>query len=207
MTSSTDTSGRSRALALDDIADLRAYERNREEFRAEIIELKKRRRVSVGEIVTLLFENRDTIRFQIQEMARAEKLLTDEAIQTELDVYNPLIPEPGTLSATLFIELTTKGDLQHWLPRLVGIERAVYLQLSDGSRVPASVDPAHAEQLTRQDITAAVHYVRFEFLPEQVAMFANGPVSLGVEHANYAHSVPLGALTVTELCRDLEPDS
>jgi len=161
----------------------------------------------VGDIVTLVFENRDTIRFQIQEMARAEKLLTDEAIQTELDVYNPLIPAPGCLSATLFIELTSKADLEYWLPRLVGIERSVYVELPDGSRVTASVDPEHAEQLTRQDVSAAVHYVRFDFAPDQVRTFGAGTTSLGLDHPNYAHSVPLAARTVTELQRDLNPDS
>jgi hypothetical protein len=140
-------------------------------------------------------------------MARAEKLLTDEAIQIELDVYNPLIPRPGTLSATLFIELTTKGDLEYWLPRLVGIERLAYIGLPDGPRVTATVDEEHAEKLTREDVTAAVHYVRFEFSPEQLAAFASGPVTLGVSHDNYAHSVSLAAPTVTELLRDLKPDS
>src|SRR3712207_4698094 len=108
-------------LTLDDIADLRAYERERDDFRKHIIELKRHRRIPVGPIVTLVFENRDTIRFQIQEMARAEKMLSDEAIETELDIYNPLIPSAGELSATLFIELTSKDDLMEWLPKLVGI--------------------------------------------------------------------------------------
>ena len=80
-------------LYIDDIADLREYERQRAEFRTDVIALKKRRRISVGPVITVLFENRDTIRFQIQEMARAEKIFTDEGIQTELDIYNPLIPE------------------------------------------------------------------------------------------------------------------
>jgi hypothetical protein len=79
-------------LTLDDIADLRAYERERDRFRSRVIAVKKRRRVAVGPFITLVFENRDTIRFQIQEMARVEKLLSDSAIQTELDIYNPLIP-------------------------------------------------------------------------------------------------------------------
>src|SRR3982751_1121738 len=114
-------------LTLDDIVDLRAYERERDEFRQHIIDLKKRRRVGVGPIVTLVFENRDTIRFQIQEMARAERMLRDDQIQTELDVYNPLIPEAGELSATLFVELTSKDELMQWLPKLVGIERSVEL--------------------------------------------------------------------------------
>ena len=114
----------SRKLTLDDIADLRAYEREREDFRAEVIALKKRRRVGVGPFMTFVFENRDTIRFQIQEMARVEKLITDEAIETELRTYNPLVPEPGELAATLFIELTSELALRDWLPRLVGIEQS-----------------------------------------------------------------------------------
>ena len=93
-------------LSLNDIADLREYERERADFRAHVIALKKRRRVHIGPVITLVFENRDTIRFQIQEMARVEKLITDEAIQGELDAYNTLIPEAGQLCATVFIELT-----------------------------------------------------------------------------------------------------
>src|SRR3954467_2418348 len=118
-------------LSLDDIADLREYERERETFREHVIALKKKRRIALGPIVTLVFESRDTIRFQIQEMARAERMLTDEAIQTELDIYNPLVPEPGRLAATLFIELTTEEDLRTWLPRLVGIERSIRLHIGD----------------------------------------------------------------------------
>ena len=101
---------------------LRAYEREREEFRKPIIALKKRRG-SRRPVTTFVFENRDTIRFQIQEMARVEKLISDEAIEGELRAYNPLIPEPGSLSATLFIELVDEAQLREWLPRLVGIER------------------------------------------------------------------------------------
>src|SRR3954454_23820396 len=119
-------------LTLDDIADLRAYERERPEFRQHVIALKKRRRIHVGEFLTLVFENATTIRFQIQEMARAEKTLSDEGIQTELDIYNPLIPEPGNLAATLFIELTSDAELREWLPKLVGIEQHLVLRLSEG---------------------------------------------------------------------------
>src|SRR4051794_5557729 len=118
-----------RKLTLDDITDLRAYEREREAFRAHVIEVKRDRRVAVGPIVTLLFENRDTIRFQVQEMARAERIMSDEGILTELGIYNPLIPEPGQLVATLFVELTSKELLMEWLPKLVGIERSVVLRL------------------------------------------------------------------------------
>jgi hypothetical protein len=190
-------------LTLDDIADLRAYEREREEFRAHVIDLKKRRRVAVGPFVTLLFENRDTIRFQIQEMARVEKIISDEGVQTELDVYNPLIPEPGSLAATLFIELTSKEDLMTWLPKLVGIERAVELRLSDGDVVRARPDAAHEKQLTREETTASVHYIHFDLSPEQVAKVAEGPVALAVDLPAYAYAANLPKATVAEMLEDL----
>lgn len=190
-------------LTLDDIADLRAYEREREEFRSRVIALKKRRRIGVGPFVTLVFENRETVRFQIQEMARVEKLISDEAIQTELDIYNPLIPEPGMLCATLFIELTSEWDLRQWLPQLVGIEKAVELRLGDGSVVRCTPDEQHESQLTRDEITASVHYVRFELTPEQVEAFAAGGVRLAVDHPNYAHEAELAEASTAELLADL----
>jgi len=195
----------SRKLTLADIADLRAYERERSAFREHVIELKRRRRVEVGTIVTFVFENRDTIRFQIQEMARVEKLISDAAIEGELRAYNPLIPEPGTLSATLFIELTSKEALMEWLPKLVGIERSVRLRLADGSVVAAVPDEGHDSQLTRDDITASVHYVRFELTPAQVEAFGAGPVTLALEHPAYRDDVELAPFTQTELLTDLRP--
>jgi hypothetical protein len=190
-------------LTLDDIADLRAYEREREGFREQVIELKKRRRVFVGPIITFLFENRDTVRFQVQEMARVERMLTDEAIQTELDTYNPLIPDAGQLSATMFLELTDGEELRGWLPKLVGVERSPQLELADGSVVVATPDPTHSAQLTREETTASVHYVRFELTDAQVATFASGPVRLAVRHPNYDESVQLDPATAEELIADL----
>jgi hypothetical protein len=191
-----------RQLQLDDIADLRAYERERDEFRAHIIDLKKRRRIGVGPHVTLVFENRDTIRFQIQEMARAEKILSDEGIQTELDIYNKVIPEPGTLSATLFIELVNDAELREWLPKLVGIERSIVFRFG-GSEVRCRPEADHEAQLTRDEITASVHYVFFEFTPEQVAAWGVGPVELAVDHPAYQHSTTLSEESVAELTADL----
>jgi hypothetical protein len=193
-------------LELADIADLRAYEREREDFRRHVIELKKRRRVHVGPVLTLLFENRDTIRFQIQEMARVEKLITDEAIQGELDTYNPLIPEPGQLCATVFLELTSDEELRHWLPRLVGIERSIGLRLGEGPSAPlvmAEPEAAHASQLTREEITASVHYVWWRLSPEQVEALEAGPVHAVVVHPEYQHEVELGSETIGELLADL----
>ena len=199
-----------RRLTLGDIADLRAYERERDGFRDRIIDLKKRRRIGIGPHITLVFENRDTIRFQIQEMARAEKILSDEGIETELAIYNPLIPEPGNLSATLFIELTNDADLREWLPKLVGIERSIVIRLGGDARPdPAEVrcvpEEAHAAQLTREEMTASVHYVRFEFTPAQIEALAAGGASLAVDHPAYRHETPLPAATVTEFLADLRP--
>ena len=193
-------------LSLEDIADLRAYERERDEFRTRVIALKRRRRVHVGPVVTFVFENRDTIRFQIQEMARAERMLTDEAIQGELDAYNPLIPAAGELSATLFIELTSEGELREWLPKLVRIERSVELRVGEGEDavvVSASPESSHAAQLTRDEITASVHYIRWAFTPDEIERAAAGPLVLAVNHPEYQHHTRLGAETARELVQDL----
>jgi len=196
-------------LTMDDIVDLRAYEREREDFRSRIIELKKRRRVPVGPIVTLVFENRDTIRFQIQEMARAERMLRDEQIQGELDAYNPLIPGAGQLSATLFIELTSKDDLMEWLPKLVGIERSVELRIGDGDRdgdevITSIPEEGHEAQLTREEITPSVHYVRFELSAGQIERFARAPVTVGINHPAYREATVLSDETRSFLLADLQ---
>ena len=192
-------------LTIDDIADQRAYERERDTFRKLIIELKKVRRVGIGPFVTILFENRDTIRFQIQEMARAEKIFTDEAIQTELDIYNPLIPERGSFAATLFIELTSKDDLVEWLPKLVGIERSIELRIGPGQEgvVRARPDAEHERQLTRETITASVHYVHFDLSDAQIDRFSSEPVRVAVAHANYAYETELGETSRQSLLADL----
>jgi len=194
-------------LTIDDISDLRAYERERDEFRRRVIALKKRRRVHVGPVITLVFENRDTIRFQIQEMARVEKLISDEAIEGELRAYNPLIPEPGTLSATLFIELTNDAELRQWLPRLVGIEAAAQLRIGDGPDavvVRCTPDPDHDKLLTRDEITAAVHYVAWHLTPGQVDAFAQAiTVHLELDHPQYQHRTELDAAARAELLADL----
>ena len=197
-----------RKLALADIADLRAYERERDDFRRHVIALKKRRRVHVGPVATLVFENRDTIRFQIQEMARVEKLITDEAIQGELDTYNSLVPEPGQLCATLFLELTTEDELRTWLPRLVGVERSVALRAGpDGTLLRAEPEAAHAEQLTREEVTASVHYVWWALDEAAVELVETGPVALVIDHPSYAEETALGEETVAELLSDLRSSS
>ena len=115
------------------------------------------------------------MRFQVQEMARAERMVTDEQIQHELDVYNRLLPAPGELSATLFLELTTEEELRTWLPRLVGVERSCELRIGRGDAVEvitSTPEEEHESNLSRPETTSAVHYVRFGFTPEQIEAFA-----------------------------------
>ncbi|MBV1894310.1 MAG: DUF3501 family protein [Ilumatobacteraceae bacterium] len=195
----------SRKLALDDIADVRAYERERPAFRKAVIETKRRRRIAFDPILTLMFENRDTMRLQVQEMARVEKLVTDEAIQIEIDTYNSMIPAPGQLCATLFLELTSDDEVRGWLPKLVGIERSLLIVLPNGEQVRAITEEQHAEQLTREEATAAVHYIRFEFTPDQVESFAAGPVRIEIDHPEYRQSAEMTPEMRTELLVDLLP--
>ena len=196
-------------LTLGDISDQRAYERERDEFRRTVIAVKKLRRVSIGPVITATFENRLTMRFQVQEMARAERMVSDEQIQVELDVYNQLLPAPGELSATLFLELTSDAELREWLPKLVGIEQAVEFRIGPPGRadVVSSVPEAeHASHLTREAVTSAVHYIRFRFTEGQVDAFAEGPVVLAVAHPQYpegAAGTELSAASRAELLGDL----
>ena len=188
-------------LTLDDIKDLREYERERDEFRRHIVEMKRRRRVQLGDLLTITFENTATMRFQVQEMARIERMLTDEQIHNELDTYNQLIPGPNELSGTLFVEIDDKERLYEWLPKLVGIQRAVSIWLHDGSSVPST--PEDEERLTREETTTTVHYLKFGFSPEQVDAFAAGPVRIVVDHPNYNAVVELTEEQRSELVEDL----
>jgi uncharacterized protein DUF3501 len=191
------------ALTLADVLDLRAYERVREAYRAQVIARKRLRRVALGPIMTLVFESVDTVRFQIQEMARVEKILTDEAIQVELDIYNRLLPQVGELSATLFIELTSDASLREWLPKLVGIEGALGVALGDDV-VPSVPEETHAAALVRDTITPAVHYIRFPFTPTQVAAFAAlDEVALVARHPEYEERAVLSDAVREELLGDL----
>jgi hypothetical protein len=193
-----------RPLELDDIVDLRAYERVRDEYRRKVIELKRRRRIALGPVISLVFENPETVRFQVQEMARAERITTDEGIRGELEVYNRLLPGNGELSATMFIELTSEGELREWLPRLVGIERAIGIELASGTVVTSVPEAAHAEALTRADVTPAVHYVRFGLSGAEIEALAAGPAALVARHLEYGARTPLDAATRAELLADLQ---
>jgi hypothetical protein len=193
-----------RKLTVDDIVDHRAYERERDDFRAAVIAMKKRRRIALGDFVTIVFENTDTMRFQVQEMARAERMLTDDAIAGEVATYNELIPDPGELSGTLFLELTTDEQLREWLPKLRDIEFHVHFDLGPREAAVSRVTsiPRDEERLTRDDITSSVHYLRFPFDAEQRELLATGPARLVVDHPEYKVWVELDDAQRAELAGD-----
>ncbi len=162
--------------------------------------MKRRRRIALGDLVTIVFENTDTMRFQVQEMARAERMLSDDAIADEVETYNELIPDDGELSGTLFIELTDAEKLREWLPKLVGIQHAVRFDLADGSQVDAV--PDDEERLTREDVTATVHYLKFPFTPAQQELLAAAPARIVVDHPEYRAVAELTDEQRAELARD-----
>jgi len=196
-----------RKLTVDDIIDMRAYERERDELRRQIIELKKTRRVGLGPIMTLVFENTLTMRWQVQEMARVERMLRDEQIAHEVATYNNLIPDAGELSATLMIELTSEPALREWLPRLVGIQQHIAVVLPDGTSVPGELSEEDELRLTRDDITAAVHFLKFRFSEADIEMFASGPVHIVVNHPEYDQDVLLTPEQHAQLLADLRDRS
>lgn len=168
-------------------ADLLAhddYERQREAFRERIIALKRRRRISVGDLITLVFENRDTIQFQIQEMIRVEHIFDPQKVQAELDVYNALLPADGQLSATLFIEVTEQDRIRPILDLFQGIDRGEKVAIAAGPHV---VYGEFEGGRSKEDKISAVHFVRFRTTAEFVKALGDEriPVALTVHHGPY----------------------
>jgi hypothetical protein len=189
-----------RKLTNADIKDLREYERERAAFVSEIISMKKKRRIALGDLMTIVFENATTMRFQIQEMARAEKMLRDEQIAHEIETYNELVPNDGELVGTLFIEITDADALREWLPKLTRIQNHIAIEVA-GEVIPAvEVD---LERLTREEeFTSTVHYLRFTFTDAQRKAFNEGPVAIAVEHSAYQARVELTEEQRDELIGD-----
>ena len=160
------------------------YERQRETYRQSIIDLKRRRRIGIGEKITLVFENRETLRFQVQEMIRVERIFDPQKVQEELDVYNALLPGPGELSATLLIELTDPETMKHWLDLFMGLDHGQKLGLRAGGDVAYGVFEGGHSHETK---ISAVHFVRFR--PTSAMVQAIGDpaarVALTVHHAGY----------------------
>jgi hypothetical protein len=188
-------------IVLNDIIGLSTYEKMREEYRRRIIELKKERRIALGNKVSVLFENRDTVLFQIQEMLRTEKITDLDKIKEEVNVYNDLIPGPGELSATLFLEIEAQDRLREELLKFLGIDERVFLKIGDQHSVHAHFEEGHS----KEDKISAVQYIRFPLTPEQIkALSVNHlPARLIIDHPNYQAAAEIGPQTRARLLEDL----
>jgi hypothetical protein len=168
-------------LTLDDLYPLEAYARLRPEFRERVIEHKAHRRLALGEHITLAFEDRLTMHYQVQEMLRAERIFEADDIRAELDAYNPLIPDGSNWKATMLIEYPEEGERRLALGRLRGIENRVWVRVGQRERVYGIAD----EDLDRANDTktSAVHFLRFELMPAAVqSLRAGAEVSAGIDH-------------------------
>jgi len=186
----------------DSLMSLEAYARGRDAFRARVIAHKKNRTVHLGASVTLLFEDELTIRYQVQEMLRIERIFEDEGIQHELDSYNPLIPDGGNWKATMLIEYPEAEERRRMLALLKGVERRVWVQVGGGARLFAVAD----EDLEREndDKTSSVHFLRFELDVEaRGELRRGGALAMGINHPNYDVRAEIGAATRDALAGDL----
>jgi hypothetical protein len=187
----------SKPLTRDDLLSLEEYAQQRDRIRAEIMEHKKTRQVPVGPNLTLYFEDEKTMRYQIQEMLRIERIFEADGIQEELDTYNPMIPDGCNWKCTMMIEYPDVEERRRRLSELVGIEETLHVQVDGFDPVYAIVN----EDLERstEDKTSSVHFARIEFTPEMIAaMKAGASITAGVRHDSYPH----GPAEITGVTRE-----
>lgn len=190
-------------LTHEALFSLEQYARVRKDFRAKVIAHKKHRIVAIGPNATLHFEDRLTMQYQVQEMLRLERIFEPELIQEELDVYNPLIPDGSNWKATLMLEFPDEAERKTQLARLIGIEKAVWLQVADYARVT----PIANEDLEREtpDKTSSVHFLRFELTPQmRHAVKAGAAIRAGIAHPHYQAETTLSEATRASLANDLD---
>jgi hypothetical protein len=189
-------------ISRDSLLSLEAYAKQRNEFRAKVMEHKKRRTVHLGGHLTLQFEDELTIRYQVQEMLRIERIFEEEGIQGELDAYNPLIPDGANWKATMLIEYPDPDERRRMLGVLKGIERHVWVQVDGAERVYAIAD----EDLEREteEKTSSVHFVRFELSAAMRDRLRGGAkVRVGVDHPKYTAALELAPEVRGALVSDL----
>jgi Protein of unknown function (DUF3501) len=188
----------------DSLMTLEAYSKARPDFRKQVLEHKKSRTVALGEHITLIFEDELTVRYQIQEMLRVEKIFDEEGIEHEISSYNPLIPDGNNFKATMLIEYTDEVVRRKMLTQLKGVERKVFVQVEGAKKVYAIAD----EDLEREneEKTSAVHFLRFQLDADMVKSLQYGvALSMGVEHENYvAMLAPVPAMHHQALLKDLQ---
>ena len=189
-------------IAPDSLLSLEAYARERNAYRSRVIAHKQQRTLHVGEHVTLIFEDEQTIRYQVQEMLRIERIFEDEGIRGELAAYNPLIPDGSNLKATMMLEFPEPEERRRRLAGLKGIEDVTWVQVDGHARVNAIAD----EDLEREneEKTSSVHFLRFELdAAMRAALKAGAGLSVGVEHPNYRASTAVGPEMRRSLAGDL----
>jgi hypothetical protein len=190
-------------ISRESLMTLEAYARTRKEFRAKVIAHKKPRTVHLGEHLTLVFEDELTIRYQVQEMLRVEKIFEEQGIQDELDAYNPLIPDGRNFKATMLIEYEDENERRAALARLKGIEDRVWVRVEGCAPVYAIAD----EDLERENEqkTSSVHFLRFELTQEMVDALKYGmALAIGCDHPHYeAKRDPVAPETRAALLKDL----
>jgi len=187
-------------LELKDLMNLFEYEKERHGLRAETMAMKDRRRLHVSDTLTLLFENRRTVWYQIQEMMRAERMVEDDVIQEELDTYCPLIPSGDEWKATLYIEIPDLDVLKRTLPKLVDIEQSFYARIGD-----CTIRAVGEEGRSREDYTSTVHYLTWTLTPEfREKLAGDEPLFFGADHENAKTEAEVPPALRDELMRDLE---
>ena len=173
-----------------DLLNIIDYEKQRNTYRSELIDYKKNRRFKLGPNILITFENSKTMKFQIQEMMRAERMVHDSQIEEELNVYNPLIPSGDEFSATLFIEITDPEKIRPVLDSFIGLTEGanVFFEI-DGEKVAAEFE----EGREKEDNISSVHYIRFPFTEEQKNNFVNdsSSISINIDYGEYSHSIAL----------------
>lgn len=192
-----------RRVVVSEILDIAQYEKRRADIRRGIIDLKKKRRVGVGPSITFVFENHDTVWFQIQEMMRAERIVEDAAILHEIDTYNQLLPDQSELAATMLIELADAAHIREEITRFLGVNTgdSVWMQVGD-EKLPGAFEAGQSDDHR----ISAVQYVRFRFTPEARNGFVKGEskVELVIEHPNYQHRAEISGEVRVELANDLQ---
>ena len=190
-------------ITADSLMTLEAYSKFRKNRKDEVLAHRKLRSVHLGEHITLQFESEMTIRYQIQEMLRIEKIFEEEGIQQEIDAYAPLVPEGSNWKATMLIEYPDVNERKRELARLIGVEDRMFIEAEGHARVYAIAD----EDLDREndEKTSAVHFVRFEFdAATKAAIKAGAAVKLGCDHTNYPAHTQLAPEALASLAGDLK---
>jgi hypothetical protein len=190
-------------LTPEDLHSLEAYAKLRPEFRVRVMEHKRHRRLPLGEHITLIFEDRLTMHYQVQEMLRAERIFEEQGILDELNVYNPLIPGGSNWKATMMIEYEDEEERRLALQRLVGIEDQIWVQIGDSDPVQAIAD----EDIERstESKTSAVHFLRFELPADRVAALKSGAsLRAGVSNSHYSHTAEASEAMRESLIADLD---